>query len=89
MRFGSSVPKQKEHFRHKGTGIRKTRRNFKIQVISKQFSGRHTSIHSSTCNPYHNAGNNICHVWTIKIKSFSKGVEATDVSDMLCMCKTQ
>ena len=71
MRFGSSVPKQKEYFRQEGTRIRKTRGNFKIQVISKQFSGRHISIHSSTCNPDYNAGANICHVWTIKIKSFN------------------
>ena len=71
MRFGTSVPKQKENFRQKGTGIRKIRGNFKIQIISKQFSDRHTSIHSSTHNPDYNTGDNIYHVWTIKIKSFS------------------
>ena len=37
MRFGSSVLKQKEYFRQERTGIRKPKRNFKIQIISKQF----------------------------------------------------
>ena len=62
---------QKEYSRPERTGARKTRRNFKIQVISKQFSGRPASIHSSTYNPDYNTGDNICHVWTIKVKSFS------------------
>ena len=70
MRFCSSIPKQKEYFRQERTGIRKPKRNFKIQIISQQFSGRHTSIHSCTCNHDYNAGDNIYYVQTIKIKSF-------------------
>ena len=78
MRFGSSVPKQKEYFRQERTGIRKNRRNFKIQIISQQFSGRHTSIHSCICNHDYNIGNNIHYVQTIKIQSFgSKHSDAT------------
>ena len=71
MRVGCSVPKQKEYFRQERTGIRNSKRNFKIQIISKQFSDRHTSIHSSTCNHDYNTGDNTYPVWTIKIKSFS------------------
>ena len=70
MRFGSSVPKQKEYFRQERKGIRQNKRNFKIQIISQQFSGRHTSIHSYTCNHDYNIGDNIHYVWIIKIKSF-------------------
>ena len=39
--------------------LEKPRRNFKIQVISKQFSGRHTPIHSCTYNPDYNTGDNM------------------------------
>ena len=71
MRFGNSIPKQKENLRQERTRFGKPRRKFKIQIISKQFSGRHTYIHSCTYNSDYNIGDNICHVWTIKIKSFS------------------
>ena len=78
MRFGSSVPKLKEYFRQKRTGTRKNKRHLKIQIISQQFSGRHTSIHSCICNHDYNVGDNIHYVWTIKIKSFgSKHSDAT------------
>ena len=70
MRFGSSIPKQKEYFRQERTRIRKNKRNMKIQIISQQFSGKHTSIHSCTCNHDYNIGDNIHYVLTIKIKSF-------------------
>ena len=97
MRFGNSVPKQKEYFRQERTGIRKNKRNFRIQIISQQFSSRHTSIHSCTFNHDYNIGDNIHYAWTIKIKALVanlvmqciKGVEATDMSDVFCMCKTQ
>ena len=49
--------------------LEKNKRNLKIQIISQQFSGRHTSIHSCTFNHDYNIGDNI-HVRTIKIKSF-------------------
>ena len=70
MKFGSSIPKQKEYFRQERIGIRKNKRNFKIQIISQQFSGRHTSIHSCTCNHDYNIGDNILYVQTIEMKSF-------------------
>ena len=78
MRFGSSVSKQKEYFRQERTRSRKNKRNFRIQIISQQFSGRHTSIQSFTCNHDYNIGDNIHYVQTIKIKSFgSKHSDAT------------
>ena len=40
-------------------------KKFKIQNISKQFSSRHTYIHSCTYNSDYNTGYNICDVWTI------------------------
>ena len=43
----------------------------KIQVIFKQFPSRHTSVHSHIDNCSYNISNNLCYVWTIKIKSFS------------------
>ena len=49
--------------------LEKTKETFKIQIISQQFSGRHTSIHSCTCNHDYNIGDNIHYVWTIKIKT--------------------
>ena len=50
--------------------LEKNKRNFKIQIISQQVSGRHIAIHSCTCNYDYNIGDNIHYVHTIKIKSF-------------------
>ena len=94
-RFGCSVPKQKEYFRQERTGIRKPKRNFKIQIISKQFSGRHTSIQNSTMIImlviiYIMYGQSKLKALVTNIAMQQiKGVESTDMSDMLCTCKTQ
>ena len=71
MRFGNSIPKQKENLRQERPGIRKKQKKLQnSNHFSIVFSGRHTSIHSSTCNPDHNISDSIYYVWTIKIKSF-------------------
>ena len=78
MRFSSSVSKQKEYFRQERAGTGKNKRKFKIQIISQQFSGRHTDIHSCTYNYDYNVGDNIHYVWIIEIKGFgSKHSNAT------------
>ena len=47
------------------TRIRQSRGKFQIQIIPKQFSSRHTYIHSHTYNSDHNTGYNICYVWMV------------------------
>ena len=42
--------------------LEKNQRSFKIQILSQQFSGRHTSIHSCTCNHNYNIGDNIHYI---------------------------
>ena len=97
MRFGSSVPKQKEYFRQERTGIRKPKRNFKfksflniflvdlllfmaalvilmITLVTIYIMYRQSKLKALVANI---------------VMQCLKGVEATNVTDMLCTCKTQ
>ena len=57
--------KIKKYSKQERTRIRQPRRKFKIQIIPKQFSSRHTYIHSCTYNSDYNTGYNICNIWTV------------------------
>ena len=57
--------KQRNILNKKEQRNRKPWRKFKIQIISKQFSGRYTYIHSCAYNSNYNTGYNICNVQTV------------------------
>ena len=71
MRFGNSIPKQKEYSRQERTGIRKNERNFRIENHSSiVFLADILLFTAALVTIIINFGDNIHYVWTIKIKSF-------------------
>ena len=97
MRFGSSVPKQKEYFRQERTGIRRTKEISKFKSFLNSFladillfTGALVTMIITLVVIYIMYGQSKLKALVANIvMQCIKGVEATDVSDMLCMCKTQ
>ena len=89
--------KKKKYPEHERTRIRQPREKFKIQIIPKQFSSRHTYIHSHTYNSDHTLVIIYVMYGQSKLKALVmnivmqriRTVEAADMSDMLCTCKMQ
>ena len=97
-RIGNPIQKQKEYPWLERTGTRQTRREFKLSIVSKQFPSQCTYMHSHTYNSDYNT--NYKNIWIYRQSKLRalvtniamqriKAVEATEVSDMLCTCKTQ
>ena len=96
-RFRSSVPKQKEHFRQERTGIRKKKEISKFKSFLNSFLADILLFTAAIVTMIITLVMIYIMYRQSKLKAFVanivmqhiKGVEATDVSDMLCMCKTQ